>query len=85
MNNILNIVTKEVFQAEVIRLVDREDVEWLDAIQSTCDKYGIEYELAGKYITQDLRSLIEGEARKKNLLIKEDTANMNFLELTANT
>lgn len=80
----LKIITKETFSNKVLFLVTDFDLDFLEAIEKACDEFQIEYENASKFITKDLKFLVEKEAKKKNLL-NDNSEEEAILEQVANT
>ena len=58
----------EKFSRNIIELVDKDNIGYIDAITEYCESIGLEVELAAKLITPFIISKISEEARKNNLL-----------------
>ena len=73
MTDDINIfVTKADFSKEVIELVEERGLTYIETVVHMCEERGIEPEDAGRYLTPLVKSRIEDEAQKLNILPKED-------------
>lgn len=61
---------KEKFSKEIIRLVQKDNISYIEAITEYCETIGLEIEVAAKLITPSIVSRISEEAMKNNLIEK---------------
>lgn len=61
---------KEKFSKEIIRLVQKDNISYIEAITEYCESVGLEIEVAAKLITPSIVSRISEEAMRNNLIEK---------------
>jgi len=64
----IKFLTKKNFSAEVEEEVYMKDVSYMEAVISICKRLEIDEQDAGKFISSQLKSKIEAEARDLNFL-----------------
>ena len=63
-----SLVEMEKFSRNIIQIVERDKIEYIDAIVYYCDQCGIEVEIAAKLLTPAIRQSIESEAIQNRLI-----------------
>jgi len=73
-------LTKSVFTSMVEKAVLDKKMTYMDAILSICDKNDIDPEGVRKFISAPIRSKIEAEAKRLNLLPKESELEFEIID-----
>ena len=73
-------LTKAVFTSMVEKAVLDKKMTYMDAILSICDKNDIDPEGVRKFISAPIRSKIEAEAKRLNLLPKESELEFEIID-----
>lgn len=58
----------EKFSNTIVEIVERDRIEYIDAIVYYCEEYGMEFEIAAKLITPAIKQHIESEAIQNRLI-----------------
>lgn len=61
---------KEKFSKQIISLVEKDKISYIDAITEYCETIGLEVDVAAKLITPSIIAKISEEAMKNNLIEK---------------
>lgn len=66
------------FSLEIERLVEENDISYIDAVILYCEKTGLEEEVAAKLVVGSLKSKIKIEAEDLHFLVKPNTRRLQI-------
>lgn len=64
-------INKHKFSKMVDDLVQRESLDYMDAVVFVCEQTGIEVETCKKYLSDSIRNKLEQQAKRLNLIEKD--------------
>lgn len=68
----IRVHTTEGFSHVIEEMMERDDIDILDAILTHCEAEGIEYGSVGKLLTPKLKKMLAEQARGLNMLKRDD-------------